>query len=162
MRRTRQIELETGRFGFLRPTPLGRFRWKRKGATISGGLRVLAAVDAADTLSALQNACDGCEIVADVNDGWEMLRAVERCAPDLILAELEMRGLDGIEATARLIRLHPDMRVIIIARDDPRELIEEAFEAGARGYVLKDELARDLALAVKAVIAGGRFVSQSS
>ena len=73
-----------------------------------------------------------------------------------------MPGLDGIEATARLNHIHPDIRVIILASSDAHELIEEAFEAGGRAYVLKSELARDLMPAVAAVMAESRFISESA
>ncbi len=157
----RGSEPENRRAGFLRSTLLERLHWKSKGAVVAPRIRILAAANSEDMLSAVRSACARCEIVEQVTDGWEMIRAAEQCSPDLIVAELEMEGLDGIEATARLIRSHPEARVIIVASDDPRELIEEAFEAGARAYVLAGQLARDIMLAVNAAMTGSRFVSQS-
>jgi DNA-binding NarL/FixJ family response regulator len=134
----------------------------RRQATEPGHLRVLAAVADDITLAEIRNSCSGCRIVESVKDGWSMLSAADRCSPDLIVADLDMQGLDGIEAAARLRRTHPELMVIIVASETAYELVEEAFEAGAAAYVLKRELARDLARAIIAVFEGERFVSSGS
>jgi DNA-binding NarL/FixJ family response regulator len=134
----------------------------RNQAAAPAPLRVLAAVADDITLAGIKNACSGCKIVESVKDGWAMLSAADRCSPDLIVADLDMQGLDGIEAAARLRCTHPELMVIIVASETAYELVEEAFEAGAAAYVLKRELARDLTRAIIAAFEGGRFVSSAS
>ena len=90
-----------------------------------------------------------------------MLRAAEEHSPDLIIADLDMTGLDGIEATARLSARQRDIPVIIVASQSAPELVDEAFEAGASGYVLKGDADQELLVAVPAVLGGGKFISRS-
>jgi len=125
-------------------------------------IRVLVAVDSAETLSMVQRVClPTCELVEAVHDGWAMLQAAERYRTDLIIADLDMKGLDGIEATARLPLSSPVLPVIILATDTDAELVEEAFDAGALAYVAKCDVPQHLVEAVHTVLTGGRFISRS-
>ena len=124
-------------------------------------LRVLVAVDTDETLAAMEHLCDQCELVEKVKDGWAMLRAAAEHSPDLIIADLEMTGLDGIEATARLAGPHRNIPVIILSSQGAPELIDEAFDAGADAFVLKRDADQELMLAIETIMNGGRFVSRS-
>ena len=120
------------------------------------------AVDSADTLSIVSRIClPECELVQAVHDGWAMIRAVEQERLDLVIADLDMTGMDGIEATARLSRRGKRVPVIILAAERASEFVEEAFEAGAKAYVVKADIAVELVLAVRAVAAGSHYVSRS-
>jgi len=90
-----------------------------------------------------------------------MIRAAEKQSPDLIIADLEMTGLDGIEATARLRSICENVPVIILASEGAPEFIDEAFDAGASAYVLKRDAAEDLMMAIRRTLDGERFVSRS-
>ena len=125
-------------------------------------VRVFVAVDGAETLSMVQRVClPKCELVEAVHDGFAMLQAIEKYRLDLIIADLHMKRLDGIEATARLPRSLRSIPVIILATETASELVEEAFNAGALAYVAKCDAAQYLMDAVQTVLTGGRFISRS-
>ena len=102
-----------------------------------------------------------CGLVEAVRDGFAMLQAVEKHRLDLIIADLNMKRFDGIDATARLSRSLRSIPVIILATETAPELIEEAFKAGALTYVAKCDAAQQLMDAVQNVLAGGQFISRS-
>ena len=125
-------------------------------------LRVVVAVDNDETLAMVEGICrPAFELVETVKDGWAMLRASEQHSPDLIIADLDMPLLDGIEAAARLLSSGSAARVVILASESAPEFVEEAFEAGATAYVLKVDADQELLLAIRSVLDGGRFISRS-
>jgi DNA-binding NarL/FixJ family response regulator len=97
---------------------------------------------------------DGFEIVAECADGSEVPQAVANHRPDVVVMDLRMRNVDGIEATRRL-REDPDAPpVLVLTTFDDDELLSGALRAGAAGFLLKDSPAEDLARAVRAVGSG--------
>jgi DNA-binding NarL/FixJ family response regulator len=97
---------------------------------------------------------DGFEIVAECADGSEVPEAVASHRPDVVVMDLRMRNVDGIEATRRL-RVNPDAPpVLVLTTFDDDELLSGALRAGAAGFLLKDSPAEDLVRAVRAVGSG--------
>jgi DNA-binding NarL/FixJ family response regulator len=97
---------------------------------------------------------DGFEIVAECADGSEVPEAVASHRPDVVVMDLRMRNVDGIEATRRL-RVDPDAPpVLVLTTFDDDELLSGALRAGAAGFLLKDSPAEDLVRAVRAVGSG--------
>lgn len=101
------------------------------------------------------------DIVGWVDDGFALLAAASESSPDLIITELELPRLDGIEAAARLKHLGARIPLVILTPHDAPELISEAMEAGAEGYVLRCDAADELVLAVRSVSEGHSFLSHS-
>jgi len=97
------------------------------------------------------------EVVAEAGDGEEAIRAAETHAPDVVLMDIRMPKVDGIEATRRL----PRHRVLILTTFGLDEYIVEALRAGASGFLLKDARPQELVGAVKAVAAGDAVLSTS-
>jgi DNA-binding NarL/FixJ family response regulator len=95
------------------------------------------------------------EVVAEASDGEEAIRAAETHAPDVILMDIRMPRVDGLEATRRL----PRHRVLILTTFGLDEYIVEALRAGASGFLLKDARPQELVAAVKAVAAGDAVLS---
>jgi DNA-binding NarL/FixJ family response regulator len=95
------------------------------------------------------------EVVAEAGDGEEAIRAAETHAPDVILMDIRMPRVDGIEATRRL----PRHRVLILTTFGLDEYIVEALRAGASGFLLKDARPQELVAAVRAVAAGDAVLS---
>ena len=95
------------------------------------------------------------EIVAEAGDGAEAIAAAERHRPDVILMDIRMPGIDGIEATRRL----PRQRVLVLTTFGLDEYIVEALRAGASGFLTKDAPAAELVAAVRAVAAGDAVLS---
>ena len=94
---------------------------------------------------------DLAEEIAECNDGSEALEVYTGSRPDWVLMDIEMRVMDGITATKQIMAVFPEARVIIVTNYDNQSLRQAAGEAGARAYVLKDNLfeMRSLLLAVK-------------
>jgi DNA-binding NarL/FixJ family response regulator len=112
-------------------------------------------------LRMILNAADDMEVVAEAADGAEALAFVARERPDVVLVDVRMPGMDGIEATRRIRRLAGAPRVIILTTFDLDEYVLSALRAGASGFLLKDALAADLVAAVRAVVSGEAVAAPS-
>jgi len=99
------------------------------------------------------------DIVADVADGVALVRLAGQLAPDVVVTDIAMPGLDGIEAICLIHKRQPDIRIVLVSVHSDPTLIERGFAAGANGYVLKRMAGDDLVPAVHAVLDGERFVS---
>ena len=101
------------------------------------------------------------EIVGEVENGQAALESYVNLQPDVVLMDVRMPGMDGVEATWRLRERWPGARVIILTTFDDDEYVFEGLRAGARGYLLKDVSGHDLAEAVRTVAAGGALIEPS-
>jgi DNA-binding NarL/FixJ family response regulator len=101
------------------------------------------------------------QVVGEAGDGTAALEAYADCQPDVVLMDVRMPGMDGVEATWRLRERWPDVRVIILTTFDDEEYVFEGLRAGALGYLLKDVSGEDLADAIRKVAAGGALIEPS-
>jgi DNA-binding NarL/FixJ family response regulator len=101
------------------------------------------------------------EIAGEATNGQEALDAYAEIEPDVVLMDVRMPGMDGVEATWRLRERWPSALVIILTTFDDDEYVFEGLRAGARGYLLKDVSGHDLADAVRTVAAGGALIEPS-
>jgi DNA-binding NarL/FixJ family response regulator len=125
-------------------------------------VRILLAEDHAMVragIRALLQEREGLVVVGEAGDGHEALRLVGMEKPHVVLADVSMPGLNGLELTARLAREFPDVRVIILSMHANEEYVLQALRAGARGYVLKDAELSELESAVRSVVRGKIFLS---
>lgn len=116
-------------------------------ALVRAGLRAL-----------LQN-LPGVEVVAEAVDGNEALKAIKAHKPDVVLMDISMPGLNGLEAATVATRDFPDSRIIILSAHSSEEYVGQALRAGAAGYLLKDAATVELELAIKAVARGETYLS---
>jgi two-component system response regulator DesR len=124
-------------------------------------IRLLIADDQAlvrGALSALLGLERDLEVVAEVSSGDQVVEAVRQHHPDVALIDVEMPGMDGIEATAALRAEFPEVRVLIVTTFGRPGFLRRAMQAGASGFVVKDTPAAQLADAVRRVHAGLRVV----
>jgi NarL family two-component system response regulator LiaR len=97
---------------------------------------------------------DDLELVGEAGDGEQALAIFERVRPDVVLMDLKMPRMDGVEATRALLARDPELRVIALTSFKEEQLIQAALDAGAIGYLLKDVDADDLAGAIRAAYRG--------
>jgi DNA-binding NarL/FixJ family response regulator len=100
-------------------------------------------------------------VVGEAGNGQAALQAYADCQPDVVLMDVRMPGMDGVEATWRLRERWPEARIIILTTFDDEEFVFEGLRAGAMGYMLKDVSGGELADAVRKVAAGGALIEPS-
>lgn len=128
-------------------------------------IRVVLADDQAlvrEGFAMILGAQEDIEVVGEASDGAEALALVQELSPDVVLMDIRMPGIDGIEATRRLLDgFGSQTRVLILTTFDLDEYVYEALKAGASGFLLKDVPRAQLVAAVRAVAAGDQLLSPS-
>jgi two-component system, NarL family, response regulator NreC len=130
-------------------------------ATASDAVRVLIVDDHAVVRAGLRlllNAEPDIEVAGEAPDGLDALLVDRVLEPDVVLMDLLMPGLNGIEATRALLRERPAAKVLVLSMQDDPRYVREAFAAGATGYVLKEAADTEVVAAVRQVASGGRHV----
>ncbi|MBV8884557.1 MAG: response regulator transcription factor [Chroococcidiopsidaceae cyanobacterium CP_BM_RX_35] len=110
-------------------------------------------------LRALLQTIEGIQVVAEAGDGREALHLIEVHQPDLVLMDIAMPEMNGLEATARVVKEYPHVRVIILSMHANEEYVLQALRSGAAGYVLKDAGLGELELALRASVQGETYLS---
>ncbi len=101
---------------------------------------------------------DGFEVVEECDDGDQVVDAVARLAPDLVLLDVRMRRVDGVEATRRLRAVSDEPPILVLTTFDDDDALWGALDAGAAGFILKDASAEDLLAAARAVAGGAAWL----
>ncbi|MGI9133527.1 MAG: response regulator [Rhodoferax sp.] len=125
-------------------------------------IRVLLADDHTLVRAGLRKlieSIDGLEVVGEANDGLELMDLAATLQPRLILMDIAMPGLNGLEATGRITKAWPDIRVLILSMHQNAEYVRQALRHGAVAYLLKDSAPLELELAIKAVLGGETYLS---
>jgi two-component system response regulator NreC len=99
------------------------------------------------------------EIVAEAENGRDAVAKVQRLQPDIVLMDIAMPDLGGLEATSRILRANPKTKILILTMYEEEEVITRCLRAGAAGYVLKDAPRGDLIRAIDVVKSGGQYLS---
>jgi DNA-binding NarL/FixJ family response regulator len=117
-------------------------------------LRILIADDhevVRRGLSTLLQTHEGWEICGEAKDGREAVEMARQLKPDVVIVDVGMPNLNGLAATRQLVQQNPQQKIVVLTITDSDEVIREALDAGARGFVLKSDAARDLVSAVEAL-----------
>lgn len=112
-----------------------------------------------DGLRARLSTVPGVEVVGEAGSAAEAQQQVLLASPTLVLMDVGMRDMNGIDLAALLLSEHPGLLVLMLSMYDNPEYVQRALQAGARGYVLKDAPASEIVAAIQAVAAGGTFLS---
>ena len=104
----------------------------------------------------------GLQIVAEVADGQEAVHQAAELKPALILLDIRLPSLNGLDAARQIRELSPDSKILFVSQEFSPEIVQEAMNLGASGYVLKRRLASDLLPAVDAVLRGETFISTTA
>ena len=99
-------------------------------------------------------------IVGEVTDGLEAVHQVQQLQPDLILLDIGLPSLNGIEAARRIRKLSPESKILFASQQSSTDVVAEALGTGAQGYVVKTDAASELLGAASAVLRGERFVGR--
>jgi DNA-binding NarL/FixJ family response regulator len=110
-------------------------------------------------LCALLSSHAGFEVVGEAGDGREAIRYAEKIRPDLILMDLSMPKMHGVDALREIKRRTPDTKIVVLTVHKNEEYIQASLEAGADGYVLKDVSHVELVTAIETVLAGKPYLS---
>lgn len=132
-------------------SPLSRHDWPVP------SIRVLIADDhpvVRRGMSALLSSLPGVQVVAEVDNGEDAIREAQLRRPDAVVMDVQMPGVDGIEATRRLSLAVPEVAVLVLTMFEDDETVFRAMQAGARGYLLKGAGQADILTALQAVVAG--------
>ncbi len=125
-------------------------------------IRVLLADDHPRILSRLTDLLEPeFKVVAVVGDGQSLVETAESLQPDLIITDISMPVLSGIEAAKKIIQSTPETKIIFLTVHTNPDYVQEALELGAVGYVFKSHLVSDLQLAIGEVLEGRTYVSSS-
>jgi DNA-binding NarL/FixJ family response regulator len=102
----------------------------------------------------------GTQVVGEASDGLSAIRKAEELQPDLIVLDIGLPALNGIEAARRIRKLCPDCKILFLSQDRSAVVAQEAFQLGASAYVVKEHARRELSATVEAVCQSRRFVSK--
>lgn len=131
---------------------------------MSGTVRILLVDDHAVLRSGLRLLLEreeGLEPVGEAGSAEEALRSLPRLTPDVVVIDVEMPGMGGIEGVARIVERAPEARLLVLSMHDQARDVRRAFDAGAHGYLPKAAADEDLVRAIRAVSSGERYVHPS-
>jgi len=125
-------------------------------------LRILIADDhevARKGIRSLLESHPGWEICGEASDGREAVASVTKLKPDVLLLDIGMPNLNGLDATRQILAIMPEARILILTVHDSEQVVREVLAAGARGFLLKSDTGRDLVTAVEALQQGRTFLT---
>ena len=131
----------------------------------SAEIRVLLVDDHAierQGVCSLLDAQPDIRVVAEAGDGLEALPMISQCHPDVVITETIMPRMNGLELTGQLLRRYPDLKVLVLTRNDREDCVLRLVQAGAGGYLLKTVDRDDLLAAIRAVVRGGRVLQPTA
>lgn len=130
-----------------------------------GKIKLLVVDDHAimrEGIHALLDLQNDIEIIGEASEGKEAIEKTHELAPDVIVMDISMPGMDGLEATRRILKKNPKAKVIALTQHDNREYILSAIKAGAVGYISKKAVGAELVSAIQAVSRGDSYLYPSA
>ncbi|MDQ0123246.1 DNA-binding NarL/FixJ family response regulator [Pseudomonas lini] len=112
-----------------------------------------------DGIKALLAVMAPLEVVGEAENGADAIEMVGRCQPDLLLVDIGLKDMNGLELTRVLRNQYPSLKVLMLSMYDNNEYVSESVRAGASGYVLKNSPSREIIAAIEAIASGGTFYS---
>ena len=99
------------------------------------------------------------DVVGSASDGRELIKVVTETNPDIVVSDISMPNLNGLDAAIKLLKRDPDLKFIFLTVSDDPELVAEVFRVGAKGFLLKSSAATELVQAIQAVASGATYVT---
>ena len=110
-----------------------------------------------DFISETARNCPNVEVIGEVQDGFSAVQRAAQLQPDLILLDIGLPGLNGIDAARRIRSVAPGAKIIFVTQECSPDIVQAAFDLGAWGYVMKIQAGVELRLALNAVVKGNKF-----
>lgn len=126
--------------------------------------RVLIADDHAlvrEGIAAFLKLSEDIEVIAEASDGFEAIKKTDELKPDIVLMDINMPKLGGLEATVEIKKSHPDIKILVLTQYEDKEYISRFLKAGVSGYLLKKAVGSDLISAIRAVSRGEIYLHPS-
>jgi DNA-binding NarL/FixJ family response regulator len=126
------------------------------------GTSILIADDHGITRECLRSLLveeEGFDVVGEASDGWQTVNLARRLKPDIVITDISMPHLNGIDATCEIVRDCPEIKVIALSIHCDRTFVADMLKAGASGYILKECVFHELLEAIRAVVSGGIYLS---
>ena len=133
-----------------------------KNSVAAATIRVVLADDhdlVRSGIKALLGMVEGVKVVAEARDGRELVTLVESLAPDVVMTDISMPGMDGIAAIAEIHARMPEVRVLVLSMYDTVDFVKRAVASGACGYLMKDAPPFELEQSIRSVMATGTYFS---
>ena len=124
-------------------------------------IRILVADDHAlvrEGIIAILRLHGDLEVAAEAADGKEAIQKASKLKPDIVLMDIAMPGLGGLEATMEIKKSHPEIRILVLSQYDDKEYVNRLLKAGVSGYILKHAVGTDLIAAIRAVARGESYL----
>jgi DNA-binding NarL/FixJ family response regulator len=112
-----------------------------------------------DGIRALLSVMPRLDVVGEAENGVQAIEMVGHCQPDLLMMDIGLKDMNGLELTRLLGKQHPRLKILILSMYDNHEYVSESVRAGASGYVLKNSPSKEIIAAIEAIIGGGTFYS---
>ncbi|MFS2095716.1 response regulator [Pseudomonas sp. Pseusp11] len=112
-----------------------------------------------DGIKSLLSVMAPLEVVGEAENGADAIEMVGRCQPDLLLVDISLKDINGLELTRLLRSQYPSLKVLVLSMYDNYEYVSESVRSGASGYVLKNAPSREIIAAIEAIVSGGTFYS---
>jgi DNA-binding NarL/FixJ family response regulator len=110
-------------------------------------------------IMALLQGCKDIQVTGHARSGEEALEHLEKNAPEVVLMDIKLPGIDGLETTTKLLAMHPDTQVLVLSVDDDLHMVRDAIRRGARGYLTKNVDREELIDAIRKVATGKRHLA---
>jgi len=112
-----------------------------------------------DGIRSLVKGYDDIEVIGEASDGKTALQMVKELLPDLVVMDISMPDMNGIDATRKIQNEHPDVKVIALSMHHDKQFVSEIFRAGASGYLIKDSAFDELDHAIRVVMSGKTYIN---
>jgi DNA-binding NarL/FixJ family response regulator len=112
-----------------------------------------------DGIKAILKSAGEFEVVGETESGLDAIHMLRKARPDVVLMDINLQGMNGVEAIREMLRSHPDTRIMVLSMYDDEHSVMGAMRAGARGFVLKRASDQDLVTAIRTIAKGGSYLS---